>query len=168
MKKVFRAGALSLFVAMASTTALADSPQDFVDDASAKSAAEIETGKLAVEKSQSADVKKFAEMMIDDHTAANEKLAGIAADKKLEVSSDTTLIDEAKNMLLKYRGASFDKAYVENQVKAHEATIELFEEEAKDGKDAELKAFANETLPTLKTHLEAARKLAASHDDETE
>ncbi|MCO8167150.1 DUF4142 domain-containing protein [Pseudomonas sp. 21LCFQ02] len=168
MKKVFRAGALSLFVAMASTTAFAASPAAFVDDASAKSIAEIENGKLAVEKSQSADVKTFAEMMIKDHTAANEKLKDIAATKKLEVSDDAELMDKAKKMILEYRDASFDKAYAENQVTAHEQTIKLFEDEAKNGDDPEVKAFAAETLPKLKTHLEAARKLATSHGGKAE
>lgn len=168
MKKVFRAGALSLFVAMASTTVFAASPQDFVDDASAKSIAEIETSKLAVEKSQSADVKTFAQMMIKDHTAANETLKGIAEAKNLEVNIDPALLDTAKKVILDVREESFDKAYAENQVKAHEETIRLFEDEIKTGEDAEVKAFATETLPKLKAHLEAAKKLAASHGAKTE
>lgn len=168
MKKAFRAGALSLFVAMASTTIFAASPQDFVDDASAKSFAEVQNGKLAVEKSQSADVKTFAQMMIEDHEAANEKLASLAKTKNLEVADDAELLDKAKSMILEYREESFDKAYAENQVKAHEQTIRLFEDEIKTGEDAEVKAFATETLPKLKAHLEAAKKLAASHGAKTE
>lgn len=163
MKKVFRAGALSLFVAMASTSVFAADAQDFVDEASAKGFAEVQNGKLAVEKSQSADVKAFAQMMIKDHEAANEKLASLAKTKNLKVADDAELLDKAKSMILEYREESFDKAYAENQVKAHEATIELFEEEAKDGKDAGLKAFAAQTLPKLQAHLKAAKELAGEH-----
>lgn len=163
MKNVFRAGTLSLFVALASTAAFADSPAEFVDEASAKGIAEVEAGKLALQKSQSADVKTFAQMMIDDHTAANEKLKAIATTKKLDVSTDAELLDKAKKLILDIREESFDRSYANNQVKAHEATIELFNEEIKDGKDAELKAFAEATLPKLKAHLSEAQKLAAAH-----
>lgn len=163
MRKVFRAGALSLMVAMASATAFAADPEDFVDEASAKGIAEIEAGKMALQKSQSADVKTFAQMMIDDHTAANTKLKAIAEQKKLKVSDDAQLMDKAKAMILDIREESFDRSYANNQVKAHEQTIELFEEEAKDSKDAELKAFAEATLPKLKAHLAKAKELAAKH-----
>ncbi|WP_295472836.1 DUF4142 domain-containing protein [uncultured Pseudomonas sp.] len=163
MRKVFRAGALSLMVAMASATAFAADPEDFVDEASAKGIAEIEAGKMALQKSQSADVKTFAQMMIDDHTAANTKLKAIAEQKKLKVSDDAQLMDKAKAMILDIREESFDRSYANNQVKAHEQTIELFEEEAKGSKDAELKAFAEATLPKLKAHLAKAKELAAKH-----
>jgi putative membrane protein len=67
-------------------------------------------------------------------------------------------------MILELRSAkSFDQAYANNQVKAHEATIALFEEEAANGKDADLKKFAADTLPKLKHHLDEAKKLAAAH-----
>ncbi|KQQ53584.1 hypothetical protein ASF84_17355 [Pseudomonas sp. Leaf127] len=164
MKNVFRAGTLSLFVAMASSMAFAaDSPKAFVDEASAKGIAEIEAGKLAQQKSQSADIKTFAQMMITDHTAANEKLKGIATTKKLEVSSDAELMDKAKALILDIRDESFDKSYANNQVKAHEQTIELFNEQIKDGKDAEIKAFAEATLPKLEAHLKEAKALSKKY-----
>ncbi|MGH8417760.1 MAG: DUF4142 domain-containing protein [Pseudomonas sp.] len=142
----------------------AQSNDDFVEDASAKGVAEVEAGKLAQEKGTAADVKSFAEMMVTDHTAANEKLKSIAASKKLEVSSNQQLMDKAKAMILELRSAkSFDQAYANNQVKAHEATIALFEDEAANGKDADLKAFATETLPKLKAHLTKAKALAEAH-----
>ena len=56
-------------------------------------------------------------------------------------------------------GAAFDRAYVDDQIRDHEKTIALFEREAKSGKDAELKAFAEKTLPTLKEHLSMVRDL---------
>jgi putative membrane protein len=103
-------------------------------------------------------------MMVKDHTAANGKLKAIADQKKLEVSTDAELLDKAKAMILDLRSAkSFDQAYANNQVKAHEATIEIFEDEAKNGDDPELKQFAAATLPTLKAHLEKAKELAKAH-----
>jgi putative membrane protein len=156
---------LAVLICMASQGVYAaQDNDDFVEDASAKGVAEVEAGKLAQEKGTAADVKSFAEMMIKDHTAANDKLKTLATSKKLEVSDDAQLMDKAKAMILELRSAkSFDQAYANNQVKAHEATIKLFEEEATNGKDADLKAFASETLPKLKAHLSPAQALAKAH-----
>lgn len=142
----------------------AQSNDDFVEDASAKGVAEVEAGKLAEEKGSSADVKAFAKMMVKDHTAANAELKSIADSKKLKVSDNQQLMDKAKSMILELRSSkSFDQAYANNQVKAHEATIALFEDEAANGKDADLKAFATKTLPDLKAHLDKAQALAKAH-----
>lgn len=133
--------------------------EDFLEEASAKGVAEIETGQKALEQSQSAEVKQFAETMIKDHAAANEKMAELAASKNLEISDEATLMDKAKTMILQARdGESFDAAYANNQVVAHEQTIELFEKAARSD-DAEVAAFAKETLPKLKDHLKQAQAL---------
>src|SRR5690606_9057430 len=156
------AATLALFAAAA---LLADerndpvSAQDFVEEASAKGIAEIEVGRLALEKSTSQEVKTFAQRMIDDHTKANEKLAALASEKKLEVSDDAELINQAKALVLKLRGeASFDKAYMNNQVAAHQQTIALFQRASRSD-DAEIAAFATETLPKLEHHLQQAQQV---------
>ncbi|WP_313116329.1 DUF4142 domain-containing protein [Ectopseudomonas guguanensis] len=135
------------------------SSEDFVEEASAKGVAEIETAKLALEKSQNEAVKGFAQMMIDDHRQANRKLADLAKSKDLEVSDDAELLNQAKALILKMRGeASFDKAYMNNQVVAHRETIELFRRGV-NVDDAEIAAFARETLPKLEQHLQRAEQL---------
>ena len=167
MANYFRMSALAVVLSLGCQAAMAADSDDFVEDASAKGVAEIEAGKLAIEKGTSADVKTFAEQMIKDHTEANKQLADIAAAKKLEISDNAMLMDKAKAMILELRGAkSFDQAYANNQVVAHEQTIKLFEEEAANGKDAELKAFATKMLPKLKMHHEHAKKMAAAHGGE--
>jgi putative membrane protein len=165
MTKLLNTCALTLLIGLGTQSAFAaQDNDDFVEDASAKGVAEVEAGKLAQEKGTAADVKSFADMMVKDHTAANAKLKSIADTKNLEVSDSAELVDKAKAMILELRSAkSFDQAYANNQVKAHEATIELFEKEASEGKDAELKAFATDTLPKLKAHLEHAKALAKAH-----
>lgn len=169
MAHVLKTCALTLLVGLATQSAFAAQDDDFVEDASAKGVAEVEAGKLAQEKGSSPDVKEFAGMMIKDHTAANEKLKTIADSKNLKVSDSAELLDKAKAMILELRGAkSFDQAYANNQVKAHEATIEIFEKEIADGKDAEVKAFASETLPKLKSHLEHAKTLSKAHAGDSE
>lgn len=166
LQQFSRGFATALIVVLAGTAYAADSEkiddQRFVEEASAKGIAEIETGKLALEKSTSPQVKAFAQAMVDDHTAANQKLTALAATKKLDVSEDAELINQAKELILKLRGEeSFDKAYANNQVMAHRETIELFRKAALST-DADISGFATTTLPKLEHHLQQAEELAAT------
>ena len=163
--KAFLSGTTALLFGMAANLALAADGENFVDQASAKGLAEIETAKLALDKSQSEDVRTFAQKMIDDHTQANQKLAELAGQHDdLEISDNATLMDMAKATILKFReGDNFDKAYANNQVVAHEQTIELFREYIQNGENAELKQFAEQTLPKLEQHLKHAQELASTH-----
>lgn len=162
---------LTLAVALSTSmgAAFAATSNDFVDKAAAGGIAEIETSRLALEKSASADVKEFANMMITDHSKANDELATIAKKHDIEVPDTTTLVKQAKEKILDMRDESFDAAYANNQVKAHEDTIELFKKEANTVTDdkvkgaTELKAFAQKMLPGLEKHLDAAKKLQAAH-----
>ncbi|MHA3735352.1 DUF4142 domain-containing protein [Pseudomonas sp. Eth.TT006] len=162
---------LVLAVALSSGmgSAFAATSNSFVDNAAAGGIAEIETSRLALEKSQSADIKAFANMMITDHSKANDELASIAKANGIEVPDDTTLVKQAKEKILDMRDESFDAAYANNQVKAHEETIELFKKEANTVTDdkakgaTELKAFAQKMLPALEKHLTAAKELQAKH-----
>jgi len=166
MTKLFLTGAfLMSFGALCNYAMAKDTidAADFVDEASASGVAEIETSKLALQKSASADVKTFAQTMINDHSAANKELAAIAAKKKLKVATEAELMNKAKAMILKLRdGESFDEAYANNQVKAHKDAIELFNK-ATVSQDAELASFATATLPKLEHHLHAAEALAKTH-----
>lgn len=151
--------------AMALDTIDAD---DFVEDASAVGVAEIETGKLALQKSTAADVKKFAQEMINDHTAANKELATIAQKKKLKISTEAELVVKAKGFVLKQRdGQSFNEAFAENQIKAHQDAIDLFNKAAVSP-DVELATFAKATLPKLKHHLVKAKELATTYYDKNQ
>lgn len=142
------------------------SPEDFVNEASAKNVAEIETSKLALEKSTATDVKSYAQKIITEHTASNMELAGIARRKNLEVADEAELINKAKKFVLEQRdGESFDEAYAKNQVNAHKDTIELFKKAAASA-DPELAGFAKATLPKLEDHLLDAQELVETHDKE--
>lgn len=135
------------------------SANDFAEQASAKGIAEIETSKLALEKGSHAEVKKFAQTMIDDHTRANDELKALAKQKNLQVSTDAELMSKAKAMILQVRdGENFDKAYANNQVVAHEQAIELYQKAAATD-DAEVSAWAKKTLPKLEHHLQMAKEL---------
>ena len=110
-------------------------------------------------------------MMITDHSKANDELAALARKNDIEVPDTTTLVKQAKEKILEVRDECFDTAYANNQVKAHEETIELFKKEANTVTDdkvkgaTELKAFAQKMLPALEKHLAEAKKLQAAHPD---
>jgi putative membrane protein len=162
---------LVLAVALGSCigSALAATSNDFVDKAAAGGIAEVEASRLALEKSASADVKDFANMMITDHSKANDELAALAKKYDIEVPDSTTLTKQAKEKILDMRDESFDAAYADNQVKAHEEAIELFKKEANTVTDdrvkgaTELKGFAQKMLPALEKHLGMAKTLQAAH-----
>ena len=152
---------------MAGTDANRDSvdAEEFFEEASALGVAQITTSQKALQQSDNAEVNAFAERMIKEHAAANEKMADMAAEKGLEISDEAGLMDRARAWILEARdGESFDAAYANNQVAAHERTIELFER-ATRSEDAEVAAFAEKTLPKLQEHLEEARKLVQSTPD---
>ncbi|MGE8149712.1 DUF4142 domain-containing protein [Pseudomonas vancouverensis] len=162
---------LTLAIALSSCmgSVFAATSNDFVDNAAAGGIAEVEASKLALEKSASADVKAFANMMITDHSKANDELAAIAKQHDIKVPDSTTLVKQAKEKILDMRDESFDAAYADNQVKAHEETIKLFKKEADTVTDdrvagaTELKGFAQKMLPALEKHLDMAKQLQAAH-----
>src|ERR1700761_1998403 len=120
--------------------------------------AEVALGKLAQEKGMSDKVKKFGSMMVDDHTKANNELMTIAKNKNITLPSAIDA-DHQKKMddLSKLSGKDFDKAYVDAMIDGHKKTLDLMNDEAKNGKDPDLKAFAAKTAPTVQMHLDAIK-----------
>jgi putative membrane protein len=161
MKSSRIATALFFAVTIASGAYAASPDASFVQKASAAGMAEIELSQLAATNASSAEIKSFAQTMVTDHTSANEKLTSIAKGKGLTPAASPDSTSKAAIASLKEKtGAAFDKQYAAIMLKDHKAAVALFEKEATSGQDAELKSFANDTLPTLKHHLEMATSLA--------
>jgi len=141
-------------VAVAATMA-APAAQDFVTQAGQANMFEIQSSQAAVTKAESADVKKFAQKMIDDHTKAGKTMEAIIAKSsgKLQAPSEVNADQKSTlDALNSASGADFDKQYVAAQVKAHDQAVDLFGSYAKGGDDKALKVFARKTLPTLRMH----------------
>lgn len=136
------------------------SAEKFATTAAASNEFEIESSKLALEKSKTEAVQSFARMMVDDHTAAGKKM--MEAAKADGVTLAVPKLDERhETMLTELKGAgddAFDKRYVAMQVQAHEEAVALFK--AYSGEKGELAKFASETLPTLEKHEAAIKKIA--------
>ncbi|WP_316805455.1 DUF4142 domain-containing protein [Pedobacter nototheniae] len=158
----------SLNKAKDTTTNVAATGGIAVDEADAKFAttaanggmAEVALGKLALQKSANAKIKEFATMMVTDHGKANEELMTLAATKNITLPTnvDDEHMKKAEE-LGKLTGNDFDKKYVETMVDGHKKTLKLMQDEGKDGKDAELKAFANKTAPVVQAHLDMINKI---------
>ena len=131
---------------------LSDKDKSFIQDAAKDGMMEVEMGKMGQKQAKNAEVKKFASRMVTDHSKANNQLKALA--KKKGVT-----LDAASPEKHKIDDANFDKEYMDQMVKDHEKDVKEFEEIAKDGSDADVKAWANKTLPTLKKHLEMAKEI---------
>jgi putative membrane protein len=172
--KHLRLAAIAGLVAAATTTAFAADMKEpgtdasFMKNAAEAGNAEVESSKLALGKSSSADVKTFAQQMVDDHTKAGDELKALAQQKGVKVSDKPSIAQTAKIDLLKpTSGVTFDRHYASTfGVTAHKDTVALFRKEAQNGKDPEVKAWATKTLPTLEHHLMMATDLKAKTEAE--
>ncbi|MDB5930484.1 MAG: hypothetical protein JWR60_2191 [Polaromonas sp.] len=122
--------------------------------------AEIETGKMALEKSQNDQVKKFAQQMIDDHTAALKEMQTLAQSKGVTLPDGTDLQHKTMATALKaMTGDTFDAQYMKRVgVNDHQRTVQLLQKAQKNAKDPELKAMATKMLPTVQHHLQMAQQ----------
>ncbi len=132
--------------------AVSAADQMFFKKAAIGGMTEVKAGKLAADKGTTDDVKAFGKNMVDDHTAAGEKLKSLAASKSVTLPTDLDTEHKATIAKLdKANGPAFDTAFVAAMTKGHKDTIALFEK-ASHSKDSDIAAFAKETLPTLKEH----------------
>ena len=179
MKFMLAAAAFALALSATASFSAGSTPtaDEFRHKAMASDGFEIASSKLALKNSDSTKVKAFARLMIRDHTKTTEHLlkgSGMTkadVDKKIAPGSDgkyaaNDLVDEAHadslNKLAGEKGKDFDSDYASGQVSGHKDAVAMFEDYAKNGDDKSLKAWAKETLPTLKMHLSRAEALNGS------
>ncbi len=146
-------------VANTAAAIVMDSPGAFVAAAAQGGMAEVELGKLAEQKSQNAEVKAFAKMMVADHTKLNADVKAFAAKKKFELPADMGSHKSTLDDLNKTEAANFDKDYVDAMVEDHEDDVAAFQKQADSSPDVEVKAFAAKALPVLKGHLEKIKAI---------
>ncbi|MEB0048202.1 MULTISPECIES: DUF4142 domain-containing protein [unclassified Pseudomonas] len=148
---------------LCASSAFAQSPADFINDASAKGVADIEASRLAHQKTESKEIKDYTIVVINDRTTANQHLAKIAKQLHLPVAPREEVVDKAKALMPHVKdGVTFDQAYAASQVKTNQEAIDQLQQEAQATDVPEIKAFAQETLPKLQNHLQMAKALQAS------
>lgn len=139
-----------------------DKTSSFMNDAAKGGMTEVEVSKLAKDRAMNPRVKNFAEMMVRDHSAANDELKTIARQKNVMLPTDIGNKQDDVNDLSKKKGADFDKAYMKMMVKDHKDVVDNFEKCAQNGTDPDVKTFASQKLPTLRMHLDSAKAIENS------
>ena len=141
------------------TPAVAPVDQAFVTMAAQGGMAEVQLATLAQTNARSPRVKTFANEMIKDHSAADDQLLKMAQAKGITPPTDLNdMQNQQKTMLTAEKGAKFDRDYMHGQVTDHQAMLQAFQDEAQNGQDPDIKAFAANTVPTIQQHLTEAQK----------
>jgi putative membrane protein len=120
---------------------------------------EVQLGQIAQQKGMAKDVKDYGVMMVTDHTAAGDQLKTLATSKNITLPAAISP-DMQKNVdaFQNKSGKDFDKDYISMMIDDHKKVIADFEAESKNGTDADIRAFADKTLPTLRMHLSKAEE----------
>ena len=157
-----RAGAGSAAGAKEAGSKLSRGDAGMLRDIAQANMAEIETGRVALEKSQNADVKKFAQMMVDDHTKGLADVKALASAKGVDLPDGVDVKHKATMVEFKaLRGDTFDRQYMKQAgVGDHEATLKLLKKTQAEAADADLKALATKMMPVVEEHLKHAQGMA--------
>lgn len=155
------ASATTTGVTGGTSSAMTNEDKDFVVEAGMGGLAEVQMGSLALQKASNANVKAFGQRMVTDHSKANDELAQFATAKGLALPTELAGEHKASlDHLSMLSGAEFDKMYMTHMVEDHEKDVAAFDKASTSATDADLKAWAGRTLPTLKEHLEQAKQTA--------
>lgn len=142
------------------TTTLDENSREFFNKTAIAGMTEVALGEQAAQKATHARVKAFGEMMVKDHTAANNDLKTLAGQKNFPLP---TALDEDHQKdvadINKKTGAAWDKEYMHHMVDGHEKVIKNFEDASKNSNDPDVKNFATQKLPTLRMHLDSAKAI---------
>ena len=157
-------------IANAQTTAPVETPAtlnavdfNFVGQANLGAPFQVDSGRIAEEKSESAAIRNYAHLMVTSHIPVADELTGIL--RRKNVTPSNTLLHGAYDAMLSTlkadNRAALDRDYVNGQVEYQKGNAALFRQEIQNGSDPELKQFASETLPKIEDHLQRALKLAS-------
>jgi len=135
----------------------------FVQNQIEDNMAEFQAGQLALQHSQNQDVRSFAQKMITDHTYAQDTLAPIA--QAHHIQSPGTLSEQHQDMLgqlASLDGPAFDRAYVDDMIRAHAVMVDVLNAQLVHGQDQHINAWVQNTRPIVLQHSEIAQQLLAS------
>jgi putative membrane protein len=146
-------------------TTISSVDRNFIIRAAQMNLAEVQLSELALQRSTRAsrEVQQFAQQMVADHTRATERLSRLALDKNvilpIELDAQHRVI---RNRLSKLSGEEFDREYLNVMNDDHNRSVELFQNQARQGEDPDVRAFARNTLPALRGHLRMVRAMSSN------
>jgi len=124
---------------------------------------EVKLAQLAQQKSQSNEVKELARQLEQDHTQANQQLMQVAKEKNITLPTDLKgECQETYQAFQQLQGKDFDNAFLLHNVKDHLKDIMMFQKEAQNGTDQEIRQWAAQALPKLQQHAQHIRTVAQS------
>jgi putative membrane protein len=127
---------------------LSSADKTFMMNAAKGGMMEVEMGKVAAQNGQNADVKKFGNRMVTDHSKANSELMALAKEEGVALPG--------AKAPPKWKS---DKNYMDEMVKDHEKDLAEFQKEAQSGSDPDLKKFAASTAKVVSKHLQMAKDI---------
>ena len=139
---------------------LSTSDATFMTTAARGGLAEVQMGQLAQRNGRSDAVKRFGRQMVEHHGRSNQEMAALAQQK--QITPPSTMGAEQQQIydnLAKLRGGAFDRASAQAMVQDHQEDLRLYQEEAANGTDPDVKAFAARHVPLLQEHLRMAQRL---------
>ncbi|MDB5119291.1 MAG: outer membrane protein-like protein [Sphingobacteriales bacterium] len=135
----------------------------FVNKAASGGQMEVELGGIAQINGGSSRVKKFGDMMVADHSKANNELKALAKAQSINLPAGL-LPEHQKHVdhLKAMHGVDFDKAYMKMMLEDHQEDVKDFQNQADNGSNADIKAFAAKTVAVLRVHLDSAKAINAT------
>ena len=141
---------------------MGDHTMDFITKAAQSDEFERREGRLAEARTHNPHVKKFAAMMVSAHTKTTEglkhaiRMAGMTPPPPPMLTDEQThMMDDLKGM----HGRDFDKTYIDQQVQAHQMTLGVVQDYARDGHPGPIKDAAAKTVPIVQHHLDLAKDI---------
>ena len=166
---------LPLVLALACAASYADTPKPAVTDAQiaqivvTANSIDIDAGKIALKQSKTASVDEFANLMVKDHTAVNDKAKALVTRLKVKPeASDTSkslqdAADKEQAKLRGMKGSEFDRAYLENEVAYHKQVLGAISDTLiPNAQNAELKQMLVDVKPAFQAHLDHAQQTLAA------
>jgi putative membrane protein len=148
--------ALGLLVPCAkAATTVATADQDFILAAAQGGMTEVKLGELAAQKGVREDVKEFGQMMVKDHTAINDDMKALAAQKGMTLPDSLDVKHQGMvDKMAALTGSKFDHAYITGMIKDHKMDAKEFKAESAKTQDADIKSFLDKSIPVVEAHLQ--------------
>ena len=143
---------------------LARADREFIQEAAQDGFAQVQAGKLALAKADETEVRQYARTLMNHHSETNAQLQQLARRKGVAMPQEPSVLQKRRLRGLEVlQGSDFDRRYMnEFGVAAHQSTIRRFREQARQGRDSDVRVFAQRRLATLQKHLNRARLIQAS------
>jgi len=159
----------------AATSGVSSSDSNFVRDVTELNATEIDLSRDAADRSTNPEVKKFAQMVITDHTAAGDKLSSVVASNNIPAApANTDKAEHKREDLDKKQGADFDRAYIDAMIDGHDKLLSklgsrvdkpngdkgpVTPEKSDNAVTQNINQWAADTYTAAKAHLDQAKSL---------